>query len=161
MAKVTETPFVLPPPLAELRKTGIELFCLTTLPQKVHYWPNSKSESTRATMAAVVDAAERIDATPGPGAYRRRERIRLRKGEDTLDVDWEKSRTAVYLKEHRAATFDVYTTISLRWNGDEVLDVHLGGDENEFGERWQITAVKQYKPGKWLELVARMNDASK
>jgi hypothetical protein len=161
MAKVTETPFVLPAPLAELRRNGVELFCKNSFPEHVYYWPSwIKHESTRAKIEAVVDASEKLDATPPLGGYSHREIIRLRKGGDTLEADWQTSRTSVYLRSHRAATFDVYATISVKWNEQEVLQVRMGGDESSAGARWQIVAVKKYEPGAWVDLVVRINEAS-
>ena len=157
MAKVTEDPFVLPDPIADLRASGVEVFCKETFPKKVRYWPSRMARaSANNPFTAVVDSAEQLQASANPGCSV----VRLTTGDDVLDVAWDEAWTEVNLREHGVATFDVYVTVSVRWNGQDVLSIRMGGDSWEFGVALKIIVIKNYKPGPWLDLVGWMNGAS-
>jgi hypothetical protein len=161
VARVRERRFVLPEPLAGLRRSGVEAFCKEAFPGQVRHWPDwikdDAKAATKARITALVDSAERLEARPRPETHGQREIVRLGKGSDALEVDWETSRTEVHLRGHAAATFEVYATIAAKWNGQDVLDVRMGGDGKPEGARWHIIAVKKYQTGAWADLIRRMN----
>ena len=158
MGGVKHERFVLPQLLAGLRKSGVDVFCRETFPNQVRHWPDwIEDEAKKAAITGIVDSAERTKAGPRPELHRQREITRLRTGSDELAVSWETSSTAVHRGEDAATIFDLYAAISAKWNGQEVLEVRMGGDGRAEGARWQVIAVKKFQPGAWGQLITRMN----
>lgn len=158
MAKMSE-PIALPESLAALRASGADTFCRSVFPNEVRHWPSwITHESTEARIRAVVDSAETPKAESESAQHPGRRSTRLSKGTDTLEAHWEQSWTEVYLRPHRAATFGMYATIMISWNGQQVLKVRMGSDYQEFREEWHLIAVEEYQTGPWLDLVRRINE---
>jgi hypothetical protein len=161
-----EDVFVLPSPLAELKKSGVDTFCARTFPKEVREWTTRiHNISTMEEIHAVVDSAEKSDSFLDELDEHEwsKNGLKLTKGADAMEVGWAESFAASgwmeYMGAQDAGIFDTFARISIRWNGEEVLTVRMGGDGwGEYGSTWHIISIKKYQAGPWLELIKDMNE---